>query len=304
VQETIESVLKQDFSNWELFVIDDGSTDGSRELVTSLLENDKRCLVLNKPSHLAKGPSASRNFGAEMAKGAYLIFLDADDILTPFCLTQRLDFIQAKPDLDFAVFPQNYFKGDFKEVMLFSKFFRDKGDYLKSFLEDIPPWCVSGPIWRKQSFLKLGGFREDYRIMEDPELHCRALLEELKFEVPESFSPDFFYRINADDKNADTSFWDNSINGRFIFYTNLLTALEEKKVLPQVKSSVSKGILNFIKGFVLSRLTGRIAEFLTFLKHIRKRKLISQSKYFLLKLYISADSYRIRGVKSLVYKLI
>ncbi len=78
IEETINSVLKQTHQSIEIIVIDDGSTDGSFEFISNL-ENEKLTLIKNPK----KGACSARNHGLRLAKGEFIQFLDADDILSP-----------------------------------------------------------------------------------------------------------------------------------------------------------------------------------------------------------------------------
>ena len=80
IAESIESVLAQQFSSWELIVIDDGSTDNSGKLCDAFSVKDPRIKVF----HIENGGvSNARNYGVQQAQGEYIQFLDADDLLTP-----------------------------------------------------------------------------------------------------------------------------------------------------------------------------------------------------------------------------
>ena len=81
VRETIESVLNQSFTNFDLLLVNDGSTDNTQEI---LLCYKNRIRLINQPN---QGPEIARNTGVEHAKGEYLVFLDSDDILLPGALS-------------------------------------------------------------------------------------------------------------------------------------------------------------------------------------------------------------------------
>ena len=83
LQRCIESVEAQSYSNLEILIIDDGSTDGTRELAVELSEADKRIVVISQAN---AGRSAARNRGIEAAIGDWVIFLDSDDYLFPNAL--------------------------------------------------------------------------------------------------------------------------------------------------------------------------------------------------------------------------
>ena len=83
-EEAIESVFVQTYKNWELLLVDDGSTDGSTTIARNYAEHypEKVC-YLEHEGHQNRGMSASRNLGIRHAKGDYVALLDADDIWLP-----------------------------------------------------------------------------------------------------------------------------------------------------------------------------------------------------------------------------
>lgn len=91
LDEAIESVLKQTYENWELLLVDDGSTDGSTEIAQRFAAQEpERVRYLIHSGHRNLGKGASRNLGIRHAKGIYLAFLDADDIWLPHKLTEQV----------------------------------------------------------------------------------------------------------------------------------------------------------------------------------------------------------------------
>lgn len=99
--EAIESVLEQSVINWELLLIDDGSTDKSFEIAQSYAEKyPLKIHLLSHENNENKGPSASRNLGIERSKGSYITFLDADDIFFPDTLELELKAFAENPEAD------------------------------------------------------------------------------------------------------------------------------------------------------------------------------------------------------------
>lgn len=76
----IESVQKQRISDWELILVDDGSVDDSLKICSQYAEKDRRIIVLHQEN---QGPGIARNSAIDICKGKYVIFLDADDYLSP-----------------------------------------------------------------------------------------------------------------------------------------------------------------------------------------------------------------------------
>lgn len=92
LQEAIDSVLDQKFRNFELIVVDDGSTDGTRDLLNRYTP---RLRAVYQPN---QGVSAARNTGLRMARGPWIAFLDSDDLWLPEKLSAQVDFFQRHPE--------------------------------------------------------------------------------------------------------------------------------------------------------------------------------------------------------------
>ena len=93
VGEAIESVLAQSYSERELIIVDDESTDASVSIVEAYAQKDSRIRLFRNPKPI-KMPSAPRNMGLCMAKGRYIAFLDSDDMWLPEKLTQQIPLMQ------------------------------------------------------------------------------------------------------------------------------------------------------------------------------------------------------------------
>ncbi len=90
--DAVGSVLAQTFQNWELLIVNDGSTDNTLALAHSY--NDPRIRVIDQAN---AGVSAARNAGIAAAKGTYVTFLDADDVMLPNCLEARVQSMKSNP---------------------------------------------------------------------------------------------------------------------------------------------------------------------------------------------------------------
>ncbi len=82
INRTIQSVVDQTFSDWELIIVDDGSTDNTRDVVKAWSARDDRVRLIALDKNFG-GPAGPRNVGIEHARGEYIAFLDADDIWHP-----------------------------------------------------------------------------------------------------------------------------------------------------------------------------------------------------------------------------
>jgi glycosyltransferase involved in cell wall biosynthesis len=95
IAESIRSVLAQTYTNWELLLVNDGSTDQTENIIASF--QDARIRYFTQAN---AGVSAARNKGLAAMRGVYFCFLDADDILPPESLTVRVGYLEAHPDVD------------------------------------------------------------------------------------------------------------------------------------------------------------------------------------------------------------
>ena len=94
LERAVASILAQERDDWQLFLIEDGSTDGSAEICARLAAQDTRIQLLRQPGNT--GAAAARNAGIRRASGRYLAFLDADDEWLPEKLSRQLAFMQAE----------------------------------------------------------------------------------------------------------------------------------------------------------------------------------------------------------------
>ena len=97
--EAVESVLAQTYPTWELWLVDDGSTDRSSQLARDYAaRHADRIHYLEHPGHKNRGKSASRNLGLQHARGKYVALLDADDIWLPGKLANQVPALEAHPE--------------------------------------------------------------------------------------------------------------------------------------------------------------------------------------------------------------
>lgn len=99
IQESIDSVFAQTYDQWELLLVDDGSTDKSTELAQRYAEQyPQKVRYLEHDGHRNRGMSASRNLGIKHARGVFIAFIDSDDIWLPHKLEQQVQILNSMPE--------------------------------------------------------------------------------------------------------------------------------------------------------------------------------------------------------------
>ncbi|MCA0431105.1 MAG: glycosyltransferase family 2 protein [Bacteroidetes bacterium] len=303
IAETIESVIEQTYINWELIIIEDGSTDNSVHIITKFVELDKRITLINSKQN--SGANVCRNIGINAAKGQYLIFLDADDLLNKNCLTNRIKIIIENPKLDFTVHTLQIFN----KIIGDSNFnwFPNVKKPLKNFLSHQLPWQTMQPIWKLDFVLKIKGFDENFQRLQDVEFHTRALMQpNVKFLLLNEL-PDCYLRIDNARKNFDEfnflKRWVNSVQLYCDKFYGNIENNNRKYLLGTIYRVIEQvSYQNRLKSISLIQFK----ELQTTIKKIQ----IYQSINFLKKFYLylgwkyNRQKVRIPGINYILYKLL
>ncbi|HRK30873.1 MAG TPA: glycosyltransferase family A protein [Tepidisphaeraceae bacterium] len=195
--QTLASVQAQSYSHFECIVIDDNSTDAYEERI-ALFRTDSRFSFIKQAPDRGGAPAA-RNDGARRSVGEFVIFLDSDDLLAPFCLEQRVRCMRAKPALDFAVFPCELFRETIGDTRLLWNVDTPEAD-LDRFIRHDVPWQTTAPIWRRASLERVLPWDEAARSAQDWEFHLRAVLAGLKYERLGTI--DFYWRMASANRQS------------------------------------------------------------------------------------------------------
>lgn len=190
ISETLESVLQQTYKNWECIIVDDGSTDNSFDIINSYIEKDKRFKIFFRDRG-PKGACTCRNIAVEKCDGDYLIFLDTDDLLEPFCCEQRVNAMTE--DLDFAIFPSLIFRHKPFDLNLWWNIDKETSELKRQFYHDAIAQGT-GALWKKDAFVKLGLWDEVLLIWQDIDLFFRAYIRGFKYRKFFNLPPDLHIR--------------------------------------------------------------------------------------------------------------
>ncbi|MCD7780214.1 MAG: glycosyltransferase, partial [Candidatus Gastranaerophilales bacterium] len=132
IKETIESILAQTYSDWELVIVDDGSKDNSVNLIKTYCEKDRRIKLFTHPNFENKGLKDTLLLGLEKADSEWVVFLESDDSITPDYLEKKVKVIKNNPNVNFIINDVNMFGDLDKKNKLEKKYFKIIRKILKS----------------------------------------------------------------------------------------------------------------------------------------------------------------------------
>jgi glycosyltransferase involved in cell wall biosynthesis len=191
IEEAVESAFTQTYAQWELLLVDDGSTDGSSEIARRYTaRNPERVRYLEHAEHANRGMSASRNLGARNARGKYVAFLDADDVWLPQKLEEQVALLNGQPEAAMVYGLSEFWyswAGDHKEGN--DDFLHDLGVPSGTLIQ--PPTLINhfffaqdaaipGPtdvLVRREAIEQVGGFVDEFRgAYEDEVFYAKICL--------------------------------------------------------------------------------------------------------------------------------
>ncbi len=182
VREAVDSALAQTYAEKEVIVVDDGSTDGTAEVLASY--RDAGAIVYVRQEN--KGLSAARNTGIRAAKGEFIALLDADDIFLPDKIGRQVAYLLAHPECGVCYCDIYHFYEEEPEKMRKLDYRYYSGDEVFPNLlrmNFINPLSV---VLRKSEIDRVGVFNESYRRSEDWEYWMRLVRHGVRFEhLPE-----------------------------------------------------------------------------------------------------------------------
>ncbi len=165
--EAIASIVNQSFRDFCLFVVDDGSTDGSSDYLEKIALTDSRIRVTRQAN---QGQQAAANLGISLGKAEYIIRMDADDVADPDRLRRQIEFMDANPDVGLSG-GQLQRMGS-KKTGLVSNLPLDHDSIVAGLMKNHHTMCNGTCIFRRELFQQVGGYWE-HNISEDWDLFLR-----------------------------------------------------------------------------------------------------------------------------------
>ncbi|MEP6593919.1 MAG: glycosyltransferase [Acidobacteriota bacterium] len=197
IDAAIASVRVQTFRDFELLVVDDGSTDGTAAVAERHVREDPRVRLMGQVN---AGISGARNLALRHARGSLIAILDSDDAWVPGYLEAQLRVLEQRPDVDIVI-GNAWFHGGPQDGRPASPTPDPRADPdLRSLLEDETSVFIM-TVFRREVTDTLGGFDESFRCNEDYDLWIRAALAGFRF--TRNDTPAGYYRRREDSLSAN-----------------------------------------------------------------------------------------------------
>lgn len=197
IAETLRSVMSQPYANFEVIVVDDGSTDGTDRILESV-SDDARISVIRQTN---KGSSSARNAGARAAKGEFLAFIDGDDVATSHRLHSSIEALQQYPDSALS-YGRIDLIDEAGKTLSRRRSSRYRSGWVAGELRYRNFIPFSAITVKRKAFERVGGFDESIRSSEDWEFLWR-LAKQYEFRFVDECL--ILYRIRQASKTMDLS---------------------------------------------------------------------------------------------------
>ncbi|KPQ27041.1 MAG: Glycosyltransferases involved in cell wall biogenesis [Marinobacter excellens HL-55] len=190
----VESVLAQSYKHWELLIIDDGSQDGTRERLSRYLEDDRIHYYFQDN----QGQSIARNLALQRARGAFICFLDSDDLWVPEKLERQVTLMKDHPEVDVLHSDEIMIDEQGRELSR-KNMRRYSGRIARQMLVDNSV-SINTVMARRECFDDMGGFSGRYGVADDYDIWLRFSARYTFLYVPEYWG---YYRVMPDQISSD-----------------------------------------------------------------------------------------------------
>ncbi len=270
VEETIRSVLRQTYDNFEVIVVDDGSKDRTREIVERTAKEDRRVTYVFQKN---AGQSAARNTAIRNAKGKYIAFLDADDLFLPRKLELQVAHLEHNPDCGVSYSKiYHFFDTDTNQLFYF-----DVGHPSSHLFEKLLHKNFINPlsvVLRKELLDRYGVFEHSFRRVDEQYLWLKLSYHKVKFCYLDQALG--YYRIHRKSLSNEAVYFKET-EERFLDLLNIVRSWMTKEELR--KYNFERLVVKRKFRLVIGRLMAApnlLGRFLFFLYNVRRNLRLSK----------------------------
>ena len=220
IAETLESILSQTYSHWEVIVVDDGSVDSTSQIVAGYVERDSRIQYHYQQN---QGLSAARNKGISLARGEYIQLLDADDFIAKTKLEIQVDVLSNNEGAS-LVYGDTYIfthELDVNTPRKFRKFtftmppMSGRGGALAVHMAPDNIFLPGGPLFKRSMAENIGQFNKSLFSLEDWDFWYRAVLKGYEFVYDNREGTEFYARSHGNNMSGNRyKMWKYKIQAR------------------------------------------------------------------------------------------
>ena len=222
----LKCINSQTYKNWELIIVDDGSSDATLEILNRYKKEDCRIKVFKRLRE-PKGSLTCRNIGLEYVEGKYFIQIDVDDLFSKTFLENRVNLMEEYPDIDYATFPACSVVE--KNGMLFyggnSWGFKQR-NLLKLFLNTKYPFSIWNNIYKSES-LKNELWDEKVKIYSDFSYAIPIILKGYKHIFSKNKQFDYFYKVGLQNSMTASFISEEKFDSTLYLFNKTIIQLNE-----------------------------------------------------------------------------
>uniref|UniRef100_UPI00404959C5 glycosyltransferase family 2 protein n=1 Tax=Gelidibacter sp. TaxID=2018083 RepID=UPI00404959C5 len=203
IGETLDSVLAQTYVNWECIVVDDGSTDGTSDLMAEYVKKDNRLKYVRRPDTYISGGNGARNYGFELSKGDYIQWFDSDDLMLPDKLKHKLTLFENN-NYDFVVCKGAEITLENRTAPVLKWHLDNEGNLFLNHIIGKTIFGTNGPLFKRSYLKNKLLFDENLIIKQEWEFFNRLLVEKPKVGILNQHL--YLYRVYSSSKRKVFNF--------------------------------------------------------------------------------------------------
>ena len=251
--ETFKSIVRQNYTNWECIIGDDGSVAEDYKVLYTFVKSDKRFSLHKRPINKKKGANACRNYGLSLSKGRYIQFFDSDDLMMETCIQNRVATLQSG-NYDFVIYCMALIYGEKKVLDNDLYFVSNWEEALKSFLEPKKlPWNLQRTLFKASLIKDTILFNEDLTRFQDIEFNIKVLVHcRPKFKMVEKF--DSYYRF-VSSKNQRASHFNSDVFQSIPEFLKSITGLIDSTEFNKYKKAFQERIYIYISLYTIKQIS-------------------------------------------------
>ena len=280
----ISCILKQTYTNWELLIIDDCSSDNTQDIIRSFEKEDNRIIFFIR-NRLPKGAQTCRNIGLDNAGGEFIVLFDADDLISATCLQNRVELLQKNPHLDYISFPAKSFIDD-TQLPNFNDRGRKYGvgSVKNDLLTDLLNANYSSIVWTniyRTSSIKNLKWDEKVTVYQDFDFALSVVLSGLKHSFSNLHELDYFYRVGQHNTISSNFISDEKCTSTIYLFSKTLDSLKLRSDYKKRKQEFKQFIVLHFERLIVDGSISKTNDYISFCK--KYYPLLTISRLFIIK---------------------